>query len=441
MGDQNNDNFNDETFGSGNPAPNAGLPSFFQNPGSSVLDELADWSLGERNQPNLGRHQDFDGRGEDYLASLSFQTGHSNNSSGPFSDLPVLPSGARAFDLNMNAIQDPPIGSQSFAPQSYASDVVYPIHPSMQILMTPPGALPPPQSMANLSTPGTGASWHSGYVSRMHRPEELLPVDFSHLSGPPRQPPVGGQAPRPRGPPHQNPVGRGHRGGQAPPNGQGRAGRGGGGRGPPQHSYTPQQQNFPPPPNLISMQSDAPIAPGLFPSLAPPTVGAPSHLSPPFGQIPIAPSLFPSNQSIPLALGFSPLPPPPPLHAQGGVYQFQPTNQPQPPSAPPRPSHFGSNLRSGEYMKASDVRSVALFFSFHVVLTESRLPLHLKSLSLWSSGLWYQNVFKQQKRKTPSTMTSTTFKYIYFSISILPPPPPPPPSHLPFPSSLPISAI
>ncbi len=42
-------------------------------------------------------------------------------------------------------------------------------YPQMQVLQGGPGVLPPPQSLASLSTPGAGSAWYAGYVSKGNR--------------------------------------------------------------------------------------------------------------------------------------------------------------------------------------------------------------------------------------------------------------------------------
>jgi hypothetical protein len=120
-------------------------------------------------------------------------------------------------------------------------------YPQTQVLQSGPGVLPPPQSLASLSTPGSGATWHAGYVSREGR-------DYSHRGGPGR------------GIPQQG--GRGSSGGRG------------------------YQNN----PNPTTPQKISPRGPPAVPIA--PTLSSPIDLRPSSGSSPVPPPFSGSHQPI-----------------------------------------------------------------------------------------------------------------------------------------------
>jgi hypothetical protein len=108
---------------------------------------------------------------------------------GAINTSPPLPPGARAYDDYEK------MASRSLEQQHYQQQQQRYLNsfPQTQVLQSGPGVLPPPQTLANLSTPGSGATWHAGYVSREGR-------DYSHRGGGPGR---GGPPPAhaARGPP------------------------------------------------------------------------------------------------------------------------------------------------------------------------------------------------------------------------------------------------
>lgn len=88
----------------------------------------------------------------------------------PLDQQPVLPSGAKVLDSNMKEVA---VSSNNTSADEDSSKQP-PAAPRMPIegpklLPCPPGYVPPPQSLASLSTPGAGATWHYGYLPRAIR--------------------------------------------------------------------------------------------------------------------------------------------------------------------------------------------------------------------------------------------------------------------------------
>lgn len=79
---------------------------------------------------------------------------------------PPLPPGAKAFD-NYDKM-----ATKTFDQQRYT-------YPQTQVLQSGPGVLPPPQTLASLSTPGSGTTWHHGYVSRGGRTPQQQPRGYT----------------------------------------------------------------------------------------------------------------------------------------------------------------------------------------------------------------------------------------------------------------------
>ena len=248
------DAFNDETFGPA--AASSKLPSFLQNPGTTVLDELAGLNIShpasaheddDYNDDTFGEHENY--TGQEKLPDF-FMTNDSSADFNSSASQPPLPAGAVILHDHMPAHPPP-------APPTPPMRL-YPPEPLRQVMQCPPGLVPPPQSLASLSTPGMGATWHAGYVPRgMHPPpRQHHPPPF-----PPHQQ-------------HQYPAGSGGRGGQG-----GRGGEGGRNRQYPpnqhhqQHRGPPTQSRQTPPAPRPDLSQGGPVAPGLS--------SAPTHWSPP----------------------------------------------------------------------------------------------------------------------------------------------------------------
>lgn len=185
------DKYNDETFGDAFDGPpglvksDQNLPSFFQsNTGVTLLDELAGMSLTEsaleEDDLSLSQLQETFNTDEadDYLVDeklpdffskeskmydeeiLEMNIGREKYDATTF----PLPPGANVVELhslqNEDQSQSTRINSSNHQQTVGQIPMQAMIPPPPQVLLCPPGSLPPAQSISALSTPGQMQAWH-----------------------------------------------------------------------------------------------------------------------------------------------------------------------------------------------------------------------------------------------------------------------------------------